>query len=160
MPKPDDPDIIARVAEATAKGHPLATAGRMAGLGASVAQDWVHKGLLLLEASPGVDPGELGPHAVFADAVKAAEATLVDSRLTRIDLAGEKGMWAADMTLLERRFPGDFGRRSEARVEQPTRSDVAALLGAGALVGIYQLLAQVAGEKLKELPEGHGEAEL
>jgi hypothetical protein len=113
LPRPTDPDIIARVAEATRKGHPITTAGTLAGIGAATATQWYSRGLEQLETD-----GELGSHALFALAVKQAEAELVDSQLGVIQDAGSKGMWAAAMTLLERRFPQDFGRNQTVNVKQ------------------------------------------
>ena len=55
----------------------------------------------------------------FAEAVKQAEAELVDSMLTHIQDAAESDHkhWPAAMTLLERRFPNDFGRNQRIEIE-------------------------------------------
>ncbi len=113
-PKPTDQLIIDRVAEAVRKGHPLQTAGRLAGIGGSTASMW------LLKGTEEVAAGEQGSHVAFAEAVKQAEAELVDSMLTHIQDAAESDHkhWPAAMTLLERRFPADFGRNQRIEIEQ------------------------------------------
>ena len=119
MPKPSDPIIIARIATATQRGHPLHTAATLAGIGATTAKDWRTIGDEQLEAGD-----EHGSHAAFALALKQAEARLVARRLKRIDKAGQRGNWAADMTLLERRFPQDFGRNQTVNVKTESLSVV------------------------------------
>ena len=52
LPRPDDPDILRRVADATRKGHSIETAGNLAGLGKTVAWDWLTRGEADLEAAP------------------------------------------------------------------------------------------------------------
>lgn len=112
MPRPDDPDILQRIVAATLKGHPIQTAGRIAGLGHTTAWDWLRQGEALLTANPDKEPGELGSHAVFADAVKRAEAEFVDANLDYVlgARAPDAKGWLPAMTLLERRRPQDFGR--------------------------------------------------
>lgn len=46
----------------------------------------------------------------FSNAVKAAEARCIQTRLERIRAAGMAGNWTADAWVLERRFPQDFGK--------------------------------------------------
>lgn len=135
MPRPNDPDIIARVADATRKGHPITTAGTMAGIGASTGFTWLQAGQEELDAGQ-----ELGPHVGFLKAVKQAEADMVDSRLDVINEAGDKGQWAAAMTLLERRMPDSFGRNQTVTVNQPSLA--AALLDTLPLLAEAVLLQQ------------------
>ena len=112
MPRPTDQRIIDRVVEATKLGHPIDTAGQLAGLGHDVARRWLVKGLQQLE-----DGDELGSHAAYAAAIKDAEAEMVDLQLHHVARdAANKGGWTAAMTLLERRRPRDFGRN--VQVEQ------------------------------------------
>ena len=124
LPHPDDPDILQRVADATRKGHPLATAARLAGIGASTAQEWRATGNAMLQAHPFTPPGELGSHALFADAINQAEAEMVDAKLDEVnrDAALPGKGWTAAMTLLERRRPQDFARRTNVQVDQRTVS--------------------------------------
>ena len=118
MPKPNDPNILKGIAEATTLGHPIQTAGRLIGLGHTTAWDWLRKGTALLEASPDSTPEELGSFAVFAVTVKDAEAKMVDKQLQYIQRdASQKGGWTAAMTLLERRRPKDFGRNQQITVD-------------------------------------------
>jgi len=124
LPKPDDPDILRRIAEATRKGHSIETAGNLAGLGKTVAWDWLRQGSALLDAAPpGIPAEELGSHAVFAKAVRDAEAEMVDAKLDVIHEDMHRGNgkgWLPAMTLLERRRPQDFGRFQRIEVEQRT----------------------------------------
>lgn len=113
LPKPNDPQIQQAVIASIRLGHPIDTAGKLAGLGHTVAWDWLRKGLAQLEAGD-----EQGSHASFASAVKQAEAEMVDSKLKVIDEATKipgKG-WLPAMTLLERRRPKDFGRNQQIEV--------------------------------------------
>lgn len=113
-PSSEDQAIIDRVAEAVQKGHPIQTAGRMAGIGGSTASMW------LLKGSQEIDRGEEhGSHVAFAEAVKQAEAELVDAMLTHIHDAAEADHkhWTAAMTLLERRSPG-FSKNQRIEIEQ------------------------------------------
>ena len=131
MPRPDDPEILRSVAESTALGHPIQTAGRLAGLGHTTAWDWNRKGTAEIEANPDSTPEELGALAVFADTVKRAEAQMVDIQLHHIARdAQNKGGWTAAMTLLERRRPKDFGRN--VQVENNTTVTYVHELGPGA----------------------------
>ena len=117
--RPDDPLILARVVEATRKGHPIQTASALAGLSHTTAWEWMRDGTALLEASPGVAPEELGSKAVWANEIKSAQAEMVDKQLDRIDIAAQEPKhWPAAMTLLERRFPNDFGRNQRIEIEQ------------------------------------------
>ena len=118
MPRPDDPVILDRIATATRRGHPLHTAATLAGIVGETARSWKVRGQEAMEQNPDTPPQELGPHAVFAAVLNEAVAYLVAKRLKRIDKAGQRGNWAADMTLLERRFPQDFGRNQTVSIKQ------------------------------------------
>ena len=117
MPRPNDPEIIKRFAEATAKGHPVATAAQLAGISRVTAQEWIVQGNAQLEAGD-----ELGSHASFAAEHNQALAALVDAKLDQIHDAAASGpkFWPAAMTLIERRFPRDFGRNERLEIEQRT----------------------------------------
>lgn len=120
LPRPDDPDIYTRVANAVRQGHPIDTAARLAGLGRTTARDWLNAGRAILDDHPDKSPGELGSHAVFADAINAAEAEMVEAKLAEVnrDAAIPGKGWTAAMTLLERRRPQDFGRYNRVEVTQ------------------------------------------
>ena len=122
LPRPDDPDIIQRVASAVERGHPIETAGKLAGLGLTVAWDWLKRGTEDIEAAPpGTPVEELGSHAKFASAVKDAEARFVDAKLGIVNRCAEDGSskaWLPAMTLLERRRPRDFGRNDRMEIDQ------------------------------------------
>jgi hypothetical protein len=124
MPQPNDADIMVRIATATERGHPLHSAAALAGISPSTAKLWREQGEQEMEAAiahtetAGKAPEELGSHVAFMLVLKEAEARLMARRLKRIDKAGQRGNWAADMTLLERRFPQDFGRNQTVNVKQ------------------------------------------
>lgn len=150
MPKPDDPEILSRMAEATLAGHPLDTAGRLSGLGSSVAQDWYKQGSEALAAELGTEPSVLGSHAVFADCVNLASAQMVDAKLGVINEATlGKGGWVPAMTLLERRRPQDFGRFQ--RIEVESKSLVINLTGT-LPPGAAEALHLLAEAETKRLP--------
>ncbi|KKL14947.1 hypothetical protein LCGC14_2510530 [marine sediment metagenome] len=151
IPKPDDPRILNRMAEAIRKGHPIATAGTLAGIGETTAKDWYAAGeqALVQAETTGEDPGALGSHALFASVVKQAEAELVDAKLGVIDEATRaKGGWVAAMTLLERRRPRDFGKQQYLEVEQ-RNYNIHLTLPDGALPALLRLR----GRELPQLPE-------
>lgn len=122
IPRPDDPELIQAICTSIQLGHPLDTAGRIAGLGHDVAPRWYRWGIAQLEAAPDDfqgSPGELGSHAAFAAKVKEAEAFMVDQQLHHVARdAAKPGGWTAAMTLLERRRPQDFGRNQRVEVDQ------------------------------------------
>ena len=95
------------------------TAAQCAGIHVVTSEGWRRLGNQALEENPETGPQELGSHAVFTWAVKAAEAELVEAQLANVHRdANNKGGWAAAMTLLERRRPQDFGRSDKRYVEQ------------------------------------------
>ena len=163
-PRPDDPGVLQRIERAAALGHPIQTAGRMAGLGHTTAWDWHRKGLAMLNDNPEVDPRELGSHAVFADAFESGSAEMVDRKLAVINAATEEApskAWLPAMTLLERRRPQDFGRRDRAETSVTNIGTVNVLsVGDSNLEAAERVLARLAGRVvLPQLssPEGEGD---
>lgn len=117
MPKPDDPEILRRIAEATRLGHPLATAAQLAGIVERTAHEW--RAIGTEELSIDLESGELSPHALFAQTLNQAEAEMVDAKLGVINAATEEApskAWVPAMTLLQRRRPQDFSERRELHV--------------------------------------------
>lgn len=151
MPRPNDPDIIRRVAEAVRKGHPITTAGILAGLGDSVANYWWRTGCEQLEAGE-----EHGSHAPFARAVKRAQAEMLERCLVPINDQIEQGNWVPGMTLAERRFPQDFGRNQTVSIKQETLTVIlTGTLPPGAEAELLrQRLARLEAPKLIEPPGG------
>jgi hypothetical protein len=102
--------------------------------------------------------GEQGSYATFAQMLKVADAACVAHALTewRTDARG----WARWATLLERRFPADFGRHD--RVDQRTVSVSVTLtadaLPSDALPALRDLLARLSDEAPPALIEGTGTA--
>ncbi|KKM80654.1 hypothetical protein LCGC14_1337580, partial [marine sediment metagenome] len=101
---------------------------------------------------------ELGSHVPFMLAIKQAEADLVDSQLGVIQDAGNKGMWAAAMTLLERRFPQDFGRNQ--RIEVSNQTTIIHRLELGSALEHILLRAAELGSPAGLLTEGDGTASI
>lgn len=73
--------------------------------------------------------------AEFAERIKVAEAKAEGVLLNTILKAGAAGQWTAHAWILERRLPGDYGRKIEQtivpkRPEEMTDDELAALLSA------------------------------
>jgi hypothetical protein len=99
---------------------------------------------------------ELGPHALFVQTVKEAEAASIDDALT--EWRSDKQGWARWATLLERRFPADFGRRDyrEERTLSVSVSLTADALPGDALPALRDLLARLSDEATPALIESTG----
>ena len=117
LPKPTDPDLIERFSGAVALGHPITTASTLAGISRRTADYWIAQGEAELEQAE-VTGEEPGSHVPFVLAFKQAQATFCDVHLQVVGGAalGKNG-WLPAMTLLERRMPQDFGRRTEVSVK-------------------------------------------
>ena len=70
------------------------------------------------------------PFAAFLTTLKRAEGAGVERALRVIREASESGTWQAAAWLVERRYPADYGRRSEVAVTAPTHDNDAALVRA------------------------------
>ena len=105
LPRPDDPEILESIYQDLSRGVPLRHAAVRAGISENTAYHWV------MEAGqmPPTDGEELCSQALFAQVVKEADAECVSSRLAQSD-AAEGNNWQKHITVLERRFPQDFGR--------------------------------------------------
>ena len=99
------PETQARIVEAVELGATWERAADAAGVGASTLRDWRQRG----------EAGEK-PFAAFLASVKRAEGAGVERALRVIRKAAEGGAWQASAWLLERRYPADYGRRSEVAV--------------------------------------------
>ena len=99
------PEVEARLVEAVELGATWERAADAAGVGASTLRDWRQRG----------EAGEK-PFAAFLASVKRAESAGVERALRSIRKAAEGGAWQASAWLLERRYPADYGRRSEVSV--------------------------------------------
>ncbi len=159
MPKPDDPDIIRRFADATRKGHATATAAQLAGIGHATALQWLVAGNADLDAAQ--DGGVLGSHAGFALEHNQALADLVDAKLGQIHDAAASGpkFWPAAMTLIERRFPRDFGRNDRLEVETKSVSVHVTLdaLPEGQREALIAALSRTPPQALLEAPSEHND---
>jgi hypothetical protein len=86
------PERSRAICEALELGTPRTHAAAAAGIDDSTFYDWLKH----------------FPH--FSNAVKAAEARCIQTRLERIRTAGQSGSWQADAWVLERRFSNEFGK--------------------------------------------------
>ena len=152
MPNPNDSAMLAVIAKATAKGHPVSTAAELAGLASSTGTQWYRQGQAEIEAGD-----EQGSHVAFAACINRARAAMAETRLTRIDEAGAKGQWQADMTVLERRMPEDFGRFQRIEVASTTLSvSITAQLPPGAAEALLAMGKAEEARATKFLPPGGG----
>ena len=100
------PETQARIVEAVELGATWERAADAAGVGASTLGLWRRRG----------EAGEV-PYSAFLAALKRAEGAGVERALRVIRKAAEGGAWQASAWLLERRYPADYGRRSEVAVQ-------------------------------------------
>ena len=115
IPKPDDPDILEAIYVDVTRGIPLRHAAVRAGISEWTAYGWVDQAKA--EIGEGAQPhGELSSVALFGQMVKEALAACVDDRLAKSD-AAEGNNWQKHITVLERRFPNDFGRNQRIEIE-------------------------------------------
>jgi len=115
MPKPDDPDILESIYNDIKQGIPMRYAAIRAGISESAAYHWRSAGEQLLQQS-NENINELGSIGRFVQTVKEAEAECVASRLAAAD-AAEGNNWQKHITVLERRYPKDFGRNQQVTIE-------------------------------------------
>ena len=99
------PEVEARIVEAVELGATWERAADAAGVGASTLGLWRRRG----------EAGD-APYSSFLAALKRAEGAGVERALRSIRKAAEGGAWQASAWLLERRYPADYGRRSEVAV--------------------------------------------
>ena len=160
MPRPNDPDIIRRFADATRKGHATATAAQLAGIGHATALQWLASGNADLDAHDAHVGTVLGSHAGFALEHKQALAELVDSKLDVIqDATAQPKGWLPAMTLIERRFPRDFGRNDRLEVETKSVSVHVTLdaLPEGQREALIAALSRTPPQALLEAPSEHND---
>lgn len=79
-------------------GLPVTLAAAAAGIGRTTFYNWMND-------------------AKFAEQVEAAQARAVAPLLDRIRTAATNGQWQAAAWILERRWPGEFGRRDRLQTE-------------------------------------------
>lgn len=94
-------DRIKKIVKAIKEGSPHETAAQAAGISPSTFYSWLQKG----------EAAETGQYKDFAEKVAQAEAQAESERIRRINNAGRKGEWRADIWYLERRYPEKYGRR-------------------------------------------------
>ena len=157
MPKPDDPDIIRRFADATRKGHPVATAATLAGISRVTAQDWLREGNAQLDAGDAEHAGTvLGSHAAFASAHREAEAVAVDAHLAVFnEISNKPGHWQRSAWYLERKYADTFGMRQHTTVDTRTVAVSVTLdaLPEGQREALIAALSRTPPQALLEAPE-------
>jgi transposase len=105
-------DMIEKIAYFVSQGNYYVTACRCVGLSDPSFFEYMKRGEKDIEN---------GVESIFADLVKAlktAEGEAEAVRVARIQAAGVKGNWLADMTHLERRHPERWGRRDRLQVDE------------------------------------------
>ena len=113
------PEVEARIVEAVELGATWERAADAAGVGTSTLGLWRRRG----------EAGEV-PYSAFLAALKKAEGAGVERALRVIRKAAEGGAWQASAWLLERRYPADYGRRSEVAVSARVAESDAAIVAA------------------------------
>ena len=113
------PETQARIVEAVELGATWERAADAAGVGASTLGLWRRRG----------EAGEV-PFVAFVATLKKAEGAGVERALRSIRKAAEGGAWQASAWLLERRYPADYGRRSEVAVSARVAESDAAIVAA------------------------------
>jgi len=112
------PAIREALIEAVELGATWEAAAQSTGIGVSTLRDWRRRG----------DAGE-EPFSAFLAAIQKAEGASIARSLRVIRQAAEGGQWQAAAWLLQRRYPADYGRRLENRVEVSTPDPSTALAG-------------------------------
>ena len=105
LPRPDNPDILDSIRADLQRGIPLRYAATRAGIHEDTAYHWKTAG----KAEPG------SPAGVFVRMLKEADAECVSNQLE--EWMAEGSNWVKHATLLERRFPKDFGRNQQITVD-------------------------------------------
>lgn len=98
------PEMADRILGYVRMGVPNKAAAEAAGIGRTTFYAWKAKG----------EAAASGHYRDFTDALKQAEAESVVALVAAVRAAPQ---WQAAMTLLERRWPAEFGRRDRIEVE-------------------------------------------
>ena len=122
------PETTQRIVEAVELGATWERAADAAGVGASTLGLWRRRG----------EAGEV-PYSAFLAALKKAESAGVERALRVIREAAEGGAWQASAWLLERRYPADYGRRSEVSVRASDARAATATSDAAIVAALHAL---------------------
>jgi len=102
----DIKDIIIKY---ISNGNYIKTACMAAGIDEATYYSWIHKA----ESATGSD----GIYVEFLNELKKAEAQNIANTMARIEDAGKKPQyWMAGAWKLERKYPGEFGKRMELEI--------------------------------------------
>lgn len=138
MPRPDDTDILEAIRRDLIQGLPLGAAAIRANISDQTAYQWLQAGSAILANEPNAKAlrrAEPGSVATFARMVKESLAECQAQRLAAVDQA-EGNNWQKHMTVLERRFPSEWGRNQRIEVESRSTVTYVHELGPGALQAI------------------------
>lgn len=113
------PHASETICEHVRAGLYLKQAAAAVGIHPSTLHAWTAKG----------EQATRGIYREFRDSIKKAEADFEASCLARIQRAADDGTWTAAAWMLERRWPGRWGRRVEADAEAPDRNEGAVTFG-------------------------------
>ena len=101
--------VQATLVEAISSGMPMTPAAWMAGVSPQAVSDWTTRGEA--DLASGIESA----HARFADAIKRAEGSSVQSQLRLLNSVPTD--WQRHAWMLERRWPEWFGRRDALAVQ-------------------------------------------
>lgn len=96
------PELTRRIASQVARGAPVALATAASGASWNTVKEWMAPGNC-----------EREPYKTFCAAIDKASALHAVGAAMRLTKAGKRGQWAADLAVLERRFP-EFYRMKPA----------------------------------------------
>lgn len=99
--KINDPKVVRKLLDGIILGMPYEHAADWAGINRQTYYNWYNKG----------KTAKSGKFKEFFDKVKEAEAKGIGACLTSIHQARGDGNWQAAAWILERRYPGKYGRQ-------------------------------------------------
>lgn len=105
------PELQNQICLMVASGAPLPLACPAAGISWKTAQKWLAPGMV-----------EREPYRSFAEATEKARAAHAVGSALRITQAARKGVWQADLAILERRHPEFFGKRFQHEAVDPGKN--------------------------------------
>lgn len=110
MPRPSKftPEVRSKIVQALRGGNPMKYAAGFAGVSETTTRKW-----LMLAEQPEAPP----EYQDWLAEVEKAKADAVVIRMARISKAAAGGAWQADIAILERTHPEDFGKVDRSKIE-------------------------------------------